>query len=40
MHRKDNSYTGEALKSIIVLGVPDNLKNRKMFEDVFVDQFE
>jgi hypothetical protein len=37
---KDTSYTGGALKSVMVLGVSDNLRNRKMFEEVFSKQFE
>jgi hypothetical protein len=37
---KDKSYTGGTLKSVMVLGVSNNPRNRKMFEEVFSKQFE
>ena len=37
---KDKSYTKGPLKSVMVLGVTENLKTRKMFEDAFAKQFE
>lgn len=36
---KDSAYTGGTLKSIMVVGVADNLRKRKMFEEFFVEQF-
>ena len=37
---KNDSYTGGPLKSVMVVGVSENLKNRKMFEDVFTEKFK
>ncbi len=37
---KNDSYTGGPLKSVLVVGVSENLKNRKMFEDVFTEKFK
>jgi len=37
---KDKSYTGGTLKSVMVLGVANNPRNRKMFEEVFSKQFK
>lgn len=36
---KDSAYTGGTLKSVMVVGVADNLRKRKMFEEFFVEQF-
>jgi hypothetical protein len=37
---KNDSYTGGLLKSVLVVGVSANLKNRVMFEDVFTEKFK
>ena len=37
---KDSAYTGGALKKVMVVGVSDNLRNRKMFEEVFAKAFK
>jgi hypothetical protein len=37
---KNDSYTGGPLKSVMVVGVSENLKNRKMFEDAFTEKFK
>ncbi len=37
---KDKSYTGGYLKSVLVVGVSDNVKNRRLFEDTFTEQFK
>ncbi|MBW1841188.1 MAG: hypothetical protein JRI75_05285 [Deltaproteobacteria bacterium] len=37
---KDKSYTGGSLKSVMVLGLTENDKTRKMFEDAFSNQFK
>ncbi len=37
---KNDSYSGGFLKSVLVVGVSDNIHNRKMFEDVFAEQFK
>ncbi|MFC1829885.1 hypothetical protein ACFL0O_09755 [Thermodesulfobacteriota bacterium] len=37
---KDKSYTGGSLKSVMVLGVTQNPKTRRMFEDAFSNQFK
>ena len=37
---KNDSYTGGPLKSVLVVGVSENLQNRKMFEDVFTEKFK
>ena len=38
--RKNESYTGGYLKNVLVVGVSENLHNRKMFEDVFTEKFK
>jgi hypothetical protein len=37
---KDKSYAKGPLKSVMVLGVTENLKTRRMFEDAFSNQFK
>ena len=37
---KDRNYGGGYLKSVMIVGVSDNLKNRRLFEDTFVEQFK
>lgn len=37
---KDSAYTGGYLKSVMVVGVAENLRNRKMFEQFFAEQFQ
>ena len=37
---KDPSYAGGSIKSVLVVGVADNIRNRKLFEDAFVNQFK
>jgi hypothetical protein len=37
---KDSSYTGGSLESVLVVGVAENLRNRKMFEQFFAEQFQ
>jgi hypothetical protein len=36
----DSAYTGGALKKVMVVGLSDNLRNRKMFEEVFAKAFK
>ena len=36
----DRNYGGGYLKSVMIVGVSDNLKNRRLFEDTFVEQFK
>jgi hypothetical protein len=36
---KDSTYTGGVLKKVMVVGLSDNLRNRKMFEEVFTKAF-
>jgi hypothetical protein len=35
----DASYSGKPLESVLVVGFTDNLKNRKLFEDTFLQSF-
>ena len=37
---KDDSYGGEPLKKVLVIGVFEQLRYRKIFEDVFSDAFQ
>ncbi|MBW1841189.1 MAG: hypothetical protein JRF27_01125 [Deltaproteobacteria bacterium] len=37
--KKDDAYTGGPLKSVMVLGIADNIRNREMFEKAFAKQF-
>ncbi len=37
---KDSTYTGGSLSSVLVVGVAENLRNRKMFEQFFAEQFK
>jgi hypothetical protein len=37
---KDNAYTGGSLKSVMVVGVAENPRNRRMFEQFFAQQFK
>jgi hypothetical protein len=37
---KDSAYKGGFLKKVMVVGVSDNLRNRKMFEEVFAKAFK
>ena len=37
---KDSAYTGGVLEKVMVVGLSDNLRNRKMFEEVFVKEFK
>lgn len=37
---KDAAYTGGSLKSVMVVGVVENPRNRRMFEQFFVEQFK
>ncbi len=37
---KDRNYAGGYLKSVMIVGVSDNLKNRRLFEDSFAEQFK
>ncbi len=37
---KNDSYSGGFLKGVLVVGVSDKIHNRKMFEDVFAEQFK
>jgi hypothetical protein len=37
---KDSTYTGGFLSSVLVVGVAENLRNRKMFEQFFAEQFQ
>ncbi len=36
---KDRSHTGEGYRRIMVVGISDDLRQRKMFEDAFVSKF-
>jgi len=36
---KDNAYTGGMINSVLIVGVSENLTNRKMFEQHFKEQF-
>lgn len=38
--QKNENYKGGLLNSVMVVGVSDNLKNRKIFEKTFVEAFE
>ena len=37
---KDRDYAGGYLKSVMIVGVSDNLKKRRLFEDTFAEQFK
>jgi hypothetical protein len=37
---KDKDYTGGNFKTIMIVGVSENLKNRKLFEDTFVKRLK
>lgn len=37
---KDSTYAGGSLSSVLVVGVAENLRNRKMFEQFFAEQFQ
>ena len=37
---KDSAYTGGVLEKVMVVGLSDNLRNRKMFEEVFAKEFK
>lgn len=37
---KDDAYTGGPVNSVLVVGISDNLVNRKMFEQHFTEQFK
>ena len=37
---KDSDYTGGTLKSVMVVGISENQKNRKLFEQYFAGQFQ
>ena len=37
---KDRDYAGGYLKSVMIVGVSDNPKKRRLFEDTFAEQFK
>lgn len=37
---KDSAYTGGVLKSVMVVGVAENPRNRRVFEQFFAEQFK